>query len=58
VLANGDHIGGLKETPKPLPVFFVGERIQIGPYGLIDVHTQGSMELFCDSRDIRQAQIV
>lgn len=36
-----------------MPVFFIGERIQIGPYGLIDVHTQRNMELFCDSRDTR-----
>src|SRR5262250_1107711 len=58
VLAIGEHIGPLKKSPKALPVFFIRERIEIGPHCLVDVHPQRSAKPFRHSCDIRQPQVV
>src|SRR5262249_7545268 len=36
-LADGDHVGFLEKVPEALPVFFVGERVEIGTDRLVDI---------------------
>src|SRR5262249_2358808 len=57
-LADGDGIRALQQLPKPLPVFFIRQCVEIGPHCLIDVDPQRSTKAFSDSRDIRQPQVV
>ena len=57
-LANGDHVRLRKEAPEPLPILFVGQRINVGSHRLVHVHPQRSVKLFGYSRHIRQTQIV
>ena len=57
-LADRDHISLGKKPTESFPVLFVAQRVSVRSHGLVHIHSQGSVELFRNSRDFRQTQVV